>query len=136
MTYGTFSSTTPRQTVSVESLSFVDVSIGNRGDFLGPNALNDFLRSPLGQAQTNLLDQQIRAQGVTPNSTTIERALLAEQASQTFGSRRPDIVADNAENPDRKMTETQLVAAYGPGAKPPSMMVDPAPVLNRGMGLA
>lgn len=133
MTYGTLNRA---PTVNVESLDFVDVSIETRGDFLSPNYLNDFLNTPLGQAQTNLLNQQIREQGVVPNETTVRRALFAEQASQSMGYRRPDILTDNAEAPNGKMTESQLIAIYGPGAQKPGIMVDPAPVMNRNFGLA
>ena len=134
MTYS--SSMTRSSSVNVESLSFVDVSIGTRGDFLAGNTLTDFLKSPLGQAQASLLDEDIRGQGVTPNDTTVQRALLAEQASQTFGSRKPDILADNADNPEGKMTESQLIEQYGPGARAPDVRIDTAPVVNRTMGLA
>lgn len=129
-------STTPTQTVNVETLDFVDVSVRTRGDFLTPNNLRSFLDSQLGQAQSNLLDQQIRAQGVVPNESTIRRALFAEQASQTMGYREADIVANNAPNPEGKMTEAQLIMNYGPGGQRPGIMVDPTPVTKPNFGLA
>lgn len=131
-----YMSTTPTPTVNIETLDFVDVSVRTRGDFMAPNNLRSFLDSQLGQAQSNLLNEQIRAQGVVPNETTIRRALFAEQASQTMGYRQPDILANNAPNPEGKMTEAQLIMNYGPGGQRPGIMVDPSPVSKPGFGLA
>lgn len=103
---------------------------------MAPSNLRNFLDTPLGQAQSNLLNQQIRAQGVVPNESTIRRALFAEQASQTMGYREPDIVANNAPNPEGKMTEAQLIMNYGPGGQRPGIMVDPTPVTKPNFGLA
>lgn len=131
-----YMSATRTPTVNVETLDFVDVSVNSRGDFLAPNNLRNFLDTPLGQAQSNLMDQQIRAQGVVPTESTIRRALFAEQASQTMGYREPDIVANNAPNPEGKMTEAQLIMNYGPGGQRPGIMVDPTPVTKPNFGLA
>jgi len=83
--------------ISTESLTFVDLTgydsfSGVNDDPDGPGALDNFLATPLGEAQAESLReemaQQALAQGVENYEATdsqIRRALFSEQADQSYG---------------------------------------------------
>ena len=95
--------------ISTEQLTFIDLT--QYDSFTGvenPNAIDDFLALPVGQAQLESLKEEMAnqalAQGVEDYEATdsqIRRTLFSEQAAQEYG-RAPDV------------TNEQMLEDHGP----------------------
>lgn len=96
--------------ISTEQLTFIDLT--QYDSFTGvdnPNAIDEFLALPVGQAQLESLKEEMAnqalAQGVEDYEATdsqIRRTLFSEQAAQEYG-REPDV------------TNEQMLDDHGPG---------------------
>ncbi len=94
--------------INAENLTFVDVSEDKWGSFVKPENLDNFLATPVGEAQASSIREemaeQMAAQGVDDYEVTeaqIRRALFSEQAQQDYG-RAPDV------------TNQQMLDDHGP----------------------
>ena len=93
-------------TIDADALTYIDVSDDRWGSFVQSENLDAFLATYVGEAQMELMKEQMieqmALQGVEdyePSMSQMRRALFSEQAAQEYGGSTPDMT-------DKEMVET------------------------------